>query len=104
MRGPATEAPDVADNLPADGKIADAAIERLNVLANRENPPPFFLAVGFQKPHLPFVAPKKYWDLYDPDKIPSVQVPDRPEGAPAFEGRSKRSEPVSGKDQRVSAA
>ena len=84
VRGPATEAPDVAYNLPADGKIADAAIERLNELAGRDNPPPFFLAVGFQKPHLPFVAPKKYWDLYDLEQISPVKVPDRPEGAPAF--------------------
>ena len=48
VRGPSTEAPDVAYNLPADRKIADAAIERLNELAGRDNPPPFFLAVGFQ--------------------------------------------------------
>ena len=84
VRGPATEAPDVADDIPADGKIADAAIERLRELRGRDEPPPFFLAVGFQKPHLPFVAPKKYWDLYNPDKLPPVAVPDRPKGAPAF--------------------
>ncbi len=84
VRGPATEAPDVADNVPADGKIADAAIERLRELRGRDEPPPFFLAVGFQKPHLPFVAPKKYWDLYDPDELPPVAVPDRPRSAPAF--------------------
>lgn len=84
VRGAATEAPDVPDNVPADGKIADAAIERLRELATREESPPFFLAVGFQKPHLPFVAPKKYWDLYDPDKIPPVSVPSLPKGAPNF--------------------
>ena len=84
VRGWATEAPDVPDNVPADGKIADAAIERLRELNDRPDTPRFFLAVGFQKPHLPFIAPKKYWDLYDPEKIPPVAVPDRPEGAPEF--------------------
>lgn len=79
-----TEAPDVSDHVPADGAIAQAALQRLRELAARKNPPPFFLAVGFQKPHLPFVAPKKYWDLYDPKKIPPVEYPDRPEGAPEF--------------------
>ena len=45
-----------------DVGITDRAIERLNILKNK----PFFLAVGYLKPHLPFIAPKKYWDLYDP--------------------------------------
>ena len=87
VRGPVTEAPDVPDNLPADGKIAEAALDRLRELRNRDNAPPFFLAVGFQKPHLPFVAPKKYWDLYDPEKLPPVKVTQPPEGAPAFSMR-----------------
>lgn len=84
VRGPATEAPDVPDNLPADGKIADAALHRLGELVSRDDAPPFFLAVGFQKPHLPFVAPKKYWDLYNPQKLPPVNVPKPPKGAPDF--------------------
>ncbi len=84
VRGPATEAPDVPDDLPADGRIARAALDRLRKLAQEESSPPFFLAVGFQKPHLPFVAPKKYWDLYDPNRIPPVAVPDSPRGAPEF--------------------
>jgi len=58
--GPAFESPDVPDNAYSDGLIAENAIKELNLLKDK----PFFLAVGFQKPHLPFNAPKKYWDLY----------------------------------------
>ncbi len=82
VRGLATEAPDVSDDLPGDGQVAVAALTKLREIHGK--PQPFFLAVGFMKPHLPFVAPKRYWDLYDPDKIPPVIVPDRPTGAPEF--------------------
>ncbi len=71
------------DQLP-DGVTATEAIKRLHAL--KEKSEPFFLAVGFLKPHLPFVAPKKYWDLYDPDKIPLPAIDHLPEGAPAFAG------------------
>ena len=84
MRGLATEAPDVPDSVPADGATADAALARLRELNAKAKDAPFFLAVGFQKPHLPFVAPKKYWDLYDPQNIPPVVVPIPPQGAPKF--------------------
>jgi iduronate 2-sulfatase len=47
---------------------------------------PFCLAVGFLKPHLPFVAPKKYWDLYNPDQIPLPAIDHLPIGAPEFAG------------------
>ena len=84
VRGLATEAPDVPDNIPGDGQIADAAIARLRELSARRESMPFFLAVGFMKPHLPFVAPKKYWDMYNPADIPPVAYSDRPQGAPEF--------------------
>jgi arylsulfatase A-like enzyme len=45
---------------------------------------PFFLAVGFVKPHLPFISPKKYWDLYDPAKIQLAPNPYRPKDAPDY--------------------
>ena len=78
VRGLATEAPEIADNVPYDGQIADHAVETLRRIKDR----PFFLAVGFIKPHLPFVAPKKYWDLYDSKEISLADNPFPPEGAP----------------------
>ncbi|MDA0284441.1 MAG: sulfatase, partial [Planctomycetota bacterium] len=66
-RGPAWESAEVPDNAYADGVIADRAIADLRRLNEREEP--FFLAVGFLKPHLPFIAPRKYWELYDHEKI-----------------------------------
>ncbi|MBA3315514.1 MAG: sulfatase [Planctomycetota bacterium] len=62
-RGPATESADVPDDAYHDGAVAEMAIESLETFAHGDEP--FFLAVGFVKPHLPFVSPKKYWDLYD---------------------------------------
>ena len=63
-----TECRDVPDDAYFDGRVADNAIEALREL--NETSQPFFLAVGFWKPHTPFNAPKKYWDLYDPATIP----------------------------------
>ena len=77
---PPTGAPDVADDKLQDGKVAADAVAALKELKGK----PFFLAVGFYKPHLPFVAPKKYWDLYDPAAIPPAANPEPPAGAPAY--------------------
>lgn len=62
------ETEDVEDDGYPDGLNALEAIKQLNSLENEKKP--FFLAIGFYKPHLPFNAPKKYWDLYDREKIP----------------------------------
>jgi arylsulfatase A-like enzyme len=64
-RGPFAEGADVPDAEYLDGKIAAKAVEELRRLKDR----PFFLAVGFIRPHLPFNCPKRYWDLYDADQI-----------------------------------
>ena len=76
--GPAFEGPDVPDIAYPDGLIADHAIKELNRLKDK----PFFLAVGFMKPHLPFNAPKKYWDLYSEKKIKLADNPFAPQGVP----------------------
>jgi arylsulfatase A-like enzyme len=81
-RGPAFEASDVPDNTFQDGKVAELAISTLNDLKAKQQP--FFLAVGFVKPHLPFVSPKKYWDLYDPAKIELATNKYRPKDAPDY--------------------
>jgi len=65
---PSTEKADVPDNAYVDGVIAQDAINKLDEFAKKEKP--FMLMVGFKRPHLPFVAPTKYWDLYDEKKIP----------------------------------
>ena len=77
---PAYAAPDVVDDAEPDGKTAARAVETLKEIKDK----PFFLAVGFLKPHLPFVAPKKYWDLYDPAAIPLAPNQSLPAGAPAY--------------------
>ncbi len=82
-RGMAWEAADVLDEAYADGRIAATAIDRLKWLQRNEEKP-FFLAVGFVRPHLPFSAPKKYWDLYDREKLPMPEYEEAPEGAPGF--------------------
>jgi len=78
VRGPSWEDPDVPDNALPDGKTADKAIEVLRGIKDK----PFFLAVGFLKPHLPFVAPKKYFDLYPPDEITLADNPFPPKDCP----------------------
>lgn len=82
-RGPSHEWADVADDAYADGRIARDAAARLGELA--EGDEPFFLAVGFLRPHLPFNAPKRYWDRIDADAIelPAVRRP--PANAPGWQ-------------------
>ena len=63
-----------------DGRIATKAVAALENLAQSEQP--FFLAVGFWKPHSPFNAPKRYWDRYDPASLPPPRPADWPRNAP----------------------
>ncbi|MGB7156429.1 MAG: sulfatase [Tepidisphaeraceae bacterium] len=101
-KGPAWEIAECEDNALCDGWVTDRAIEALRQAKDK----PFFLAVGLEKPHLPFVAPKKYFDLYPPESIklpPDMKAPD---GAPqlaltnyaelrAYDGVPKGREPFS---------
>ena len=71
-----------ADSDHLDGKVAEAAIQKLRLLKRTRQP--FFLAVGFRKPHMPFSAPAKYWALYDRAKLAQPINPRMPKGAPAI--------------------
>jgi iduronate 2-sulfatase len=88
-RGAAYESPDVADEEYADGRVAREAVERLSAAKDRREKEgtPFFMAVGFVRPHLPFSAPKCYWDLYDPANLPMPELEQFPEGAPEVAGK-----------------
>ena len=107
QKASAVERADVADNAYVDGKVADLALSALE----RIKDDPFFIAVGYTKPHLPFAAPSKYWDLYDPAKLPLAANPYLAEGAPKHalqaydELRSyadyPKSGPISEKQQRT---
>ncbi|WP_257669388.1 sulfatase [Parapedobacter tibetensis] len=86
IRGPAWESPEVEDDAYADGRTANRAIQRLRAL--KKNPEqPFFLAIGFARPHLPFSVPQKYWDRYDPEKLPMPFYEKAPKGAPDYAGK-----------------
>lgn len=78
--GPAYEAADVPDNHYFDGMIADQALASLESASERDQP--FFMAVGFLKPHLPFTVPLRYWDLYNEADINLASNPLMPMGAP----------------------
>lgn len=74
VRGPATECADVPDEAYIGGGIAKAAVEQLRETKTK----PFFMCVGFIKPHLPFCAPEKYWDMYKREDfaVPERKTPD----------------------------
>ncbi|MCO6047476.1 sulfatase [Aeoliella sp. ICT_H6.2] len=89
-RGAAWERADVSDDDYSDGRIAIEGIERLRRFKKSDKP--FFLALGFTKPHLPFCAPEKYWAMYDGVALPLATTHDYPEGAPSYAGKDKHVE------------
>lgn len=82
LRAVATEIVDIPDSDHIDGAIADQTISAMRRIANKDKP--FFLAAGFIRPHLPFVVPKKYWDLYDRKSIPLTKSPTLPKDTPTY--------------------
>lgn len=85
---PKCECRDVSDEAYFDGRIASLAIKSLR--ERKEADKPFFLAVGFWKPHSPFNAPKKYWDLYDRKKLSPPPNPEWPKDAPRIAWHNSR--------------
>ncbi len=79
---PSTESADVPDDAYLGGMYTNVSVEQLNKFS--ESDKPFFLAVGYQKPHLPFVAPKKYWDLYNREDIELAKFQQLSEGTPSI--------------------
>ena len=77
---PKCEIRDVPDEAYFDGRIAALAVEQLADLKTSKEP--WFLGVGFWKPHSHFNAPKKYWDLYDETKISRASNPNPPKNVP----------------------
>ncbi|MHC4556629.1 MAG: sulfatase [Planctomycetota bacterium] len=83
--GPAYECADVPDDAYTDGRSAAAAVATLRELkGSSSSGKPFFMGLGFYKPHLPFVAPKKYWDMYNPNQISLADNPFAPKNAPSM--------------------
>ncbi|MCF6341901.1 MAG: sulfatase [Bacteroidales bacterium] len=78
----ATEIADVDDDAYFDGAQTTAALKKMKELAKTDQP--FFMAVGYYRPHLPFNAPRKYWDLYERDSIPLARNRYLPENSPAY--------------------
>ena len=81
---PAWQSLDVEDNDLPDGRIAEQAIAVLAELEDTQ----FFLAVGFEKPHLPFYAPKKYYDLYTQEDFTLPETSMLPTNAPTIANNS----------------
>ena len=80
IKGPAMECLDVPDNAYQDG--VNALLAKNQIIALSKSVQPFFMAVGFSKPHLPFVAPKKYWDLYKREDMPLAAFQEHSKNGP----------------------
>ena len=80
---PPFETSNAPDEAYTDGAIAVSAIEQIEEVS-KDPSKPFFLAIGFKRPHLPFVAPQKYWDLYDENKIPYATYQQKAKNSPSI--------------------
>ena len=86
-RGAAIEAADVPDSAYADGRTADRAIRYLKQF--KVSGEPFFLCAGFARPHLPFSAPKKYFDMHEVGDFERPDIREAPQGSPPYALRDK---------------
>ncbi|MEM8954618.1 MAG: sulfatase [Verrucomicrobiota bacterium] len=102
IHGPAYENADVPDHAYADGYNTQLAITTLKDHLKKKPDQPLFLGLGFSKPHLNWIAPKKYWDLYDPADIKLATQTDAPKDGAAtgihasFELRTRHGIPKEG--------
>ena len=80
-QGPMVEAADVPDNAYTTGAITEKTIQ---MMENHKDGRPFFLALGYGTGHAPWCAPKRYWDLYEPETLPMARNPSLPAGTPEF--------------------
>ena len=102
VHGPAYESADVADHAYQDGFNTQLAIATLKDHLAKKSEKPLFLALGLTKPHLDFIAPKKYWDMYDPADIKLAAQSKAPQDGAAtglhasFELRTRHGIPKSG--------
>jgi arylsulfatase A-like enzyme len=80
LKDVAYEIVDAPDDVYFDGAQTDIALTKIEELAAKEEP--FFFAIGFYRPHLPFNVPKKYWDMYEREKIPLAENDYIPKDAP----------------------
>jgi iduronate 2-sulfatase len=78
VKGPSTEAADRPDIEFEDAAMTRLAIEQLKTDGDK----PFFMTVGYHKPHLPLIAPQKYWDLYERTDIRLPENDFLPKGSP----------------------
>jgi len=80
LKAKAFEIVDMPDNVYYDGAQTDVAVEKLGELSRMGKP--FFFGIGYYRPHLPFNVPKKYWDMYDREKIPLAENDYLPRNSP----------------------
>ena len=83
-KGPAYEFADFPDNEYEDGHNTDLAIATMKDMLQKNPDKPFFLGLGMKKPHLDWIAPKKYWDLYDEEKIKLAEHEEAPKNGAAM--------------------
>ena len=79
-RGPSYEMSEAPDSVYLDGQMTQKAISKLKELSQMDTS--FFLAMGYLRPHLPFNAPKKYWDMYPPGSVTLAENTYWPSDAP----------------------